>query len=368
MNDSIKIFIKLTVILVFLCRLGATGIEIKQDQKNLADNPINVQQLLQLYLTDKYSSGVGIVVGCLENGAISYFSAGKKYSNSDELVSEDTIFEIGSITKVFTTRVLMEMVQEGLIALDDPVENFLPFLRVPQKNGKKITLRHLATHTSGLPRLPSNLKIRNNQNPYADYTIERLYECINAYELIHEPGAHFKYSNLGMGLLGHVLSLITGKSYEKLIQERICNILSMPNTTITIPSEKNACFAHGHCMLKKVENWDIPVLAGAAALRSTAKDMMQFLKVQMDCCSSDLLQKTEAIDKSVPVSALGWMLSQKNDSTIIWHNGLTGGFSSFVGFNKQCKKGVIILANSSDSFCDKLGFYLLGASNSINCF
>ncbi len=138
--------------------------------------------------------------------------------------------------------------------------------------------------------------------------------------------------------------------------------------TSQLSSEKKTSFAHGHCMLKNVENWDIPVLAGAAALRSTAKDMMHFLKAQIDCCSSDLLQKTEAIDKSVPVSAIGWMLSQKNDSTIIWHNGLTGGFSSFIGFNKQYKKGVIILTNSSDSFCDKLGFFLLGASNAINCF
>ena len=126
-------------------------------------------------------------------------------------ISEDTIFEIGSITKIFTTLILMDMVANGEVVLDEPVETYLPSVKIPELNGKKITLRHLATHYSGLPSLPDNFNPKNPMNPYEDFTSEDLYHFLNHYNLKRAPGEQFEYSNVGLGLLGHILGKRAGQ-------------------------------------------------------------------------------------------------------------------------------------------------------------
>ena len=176
----------------------------------------------------------------------------------------DTIFEIGSATKVFTSLLLADMVQRGEVSLDDPVAKYLPpSVKMPERNGRSITLVDLATHTSGLPRLPSNLAPKDPGNPYADYSVEQLYEFLSSYQLTRDIGSKYEYSNLGGGLLGYVLARRAGKSYEDLVESRICAPLGMSNTRITLTPEMKARLAAGHnAALDKVENWDLPTLAG----------------------------------------------------------------------------------------------------------
>ncbi len=309
---------------------------------------------------------VGIVVGLVDSQGTYYFSRGFLSKTSARPVSEDTIFEIGSITKAFTGILLADRVEENLVALDDPVQKYLPSSsRVPSRGGKEITLRTLANHHSGLPRLPDNMDMGDPENPYADYTGADLLLFLAGYELPRDIGAAYEYSNLGMGLLGFALALRAGVSYEELVVDRICNPLAMKDTRITLSADQRARLAQGYVGDKPAKNWDFDALAGAGALRSSARDMLRFLTASTEpekTTLSDALQlayrdRTETGEANLFV-ALGWHISTKYETTIIWHNGQTGGYHSFCGLNPATKVGVVVLTNSSTDI-DDLGRHVL---------
>jgi len=159
----------------------------------------------------------------------------------------NTIFEVGSVTKVFTSLLLADMAQRGQVALTDPVAKYLPAgVKMPERNGRQISLEDLATHTSGLPRLPSNLSPKDAANPYADYSVEQLYQFLSGYQLTRDIGPQYEYSNLGGGLLGHVLARRAGMDYEKVVRSRICEPLGMRSTSITLSDDMKTRFAVGH--------------------------------------------------------------------------------------------------------------------------
>jgi CubicO group peptidase (beta-lactamase class C family) len=160
----------------------------------------------------------------------------------------DTVFEIGSVTKVFTSLLLMDMVQRGEIALTDPVSKFLPLIvKMPERNGKKITLADLSTQTSGLPSMPANMSPKDPvNNPYADHTVDQLYQFLSDFQLTRDIGSQYEYSNLGVGLLGHVLALRAGSSYGDLVRSRISKPLEMSSTSIALSPDMTARLAVGH--------------------------------------------------------------------------------------------------------------------------
>src|SRR5215470_11566316 len=161
---------------------------------------------------------MGLVAGRIDGGRRIAATYGRSGAANDRPLDADTVFEIGSITKVFTALLLAEMVGRGEVALDDPAAKFLPErVRMPEYQGVPITLLDLATYTSGLPRMPNNFAPKDPTNPYADYTADQLYDFLSGYKLAYTPGKHYEYANLGFGLLGHVLSLRAGKSSEELV-------------------------------------------------------------------------------------------------------------------------------------------------------
>ena len=171
---------------------------------------------------DQQKQAVGIVVGVIEPNGRRVVAYGNLANGDPRTVDGDTIFEIGSVTKVFTSLLLADMVNRKEVALDDPAAKYLPEnVRMPERNGKSITLLDLSTHTSGLPRLPGNLKPKDPRNPYADYSVDDLYQFLSGYTLPRDPGSEFEYSNLGAGLLGHLLARRAGTDYESLIRSRI---------------------------------------------------------------------------------------------------------------------------------------------------
>src|ERR1035438_3586515 len=170
---------------------------------------------------DNFHQGVGIVVGVIEPQGRRVVSYGSLDQGDPRPLNGDTIFEIGSVTKVFTSLVLADMVQRGEVSLADPAAKYLPVdVKVPVRGGPAITLVDLSTHTSGLPRLPNNMHPKDPANPYADYSVEQLYQFLSSYQLTRDPGSQIEYSNLGGGLLGHVLALRAGMSYEQLARPR----------------------------------------------------------------------------------------------------------------------------------------------------
>lgn len=313
----------------------------------------------------------GLAVGIINVDQKSILVSGVARKSNQQLLNENSIFEIGSVTKTITGILLAEMVLRGEVQLDDPIINYLPkTVKVPTYEGHHITLRHLVTHTSALPRLPSNLKPADVTNPYADYTVQNMYEFLSSYELLREIGTKAEYSNLGMGLLGHILALKANTSYEELVTERLLKPLGMTETTIIIPEAKRRHLTNGHDQLgKATSHWDLPTLAGAGALRSTVKDMTLYLSVNMEPEHSPLSNAIELshqiqseFDTTASLSiGLGWIIQRNKDSSMIWHNGGTGGYRSFIGFNKQKERGVVVLANSLDDV-DMLGINILNSN------
>ena len=324
---------------------------------------MNIQNLLQEYLKDNGTPGAAVAL--IDHGKIQFFYGGRM-SLEEKAVTEDTIFEIGSITKVFTTLALMDMVNKGVMRLDDPIEKYLPGVKLPELDGKKITLRHLATHTSGIPCMPDNFAPKDPANPYQDYTVECLYNYLESCILTKAPGDSFEYSNVGMGLLGHILSEYSEKGYEELVQSLITKPLNMPSTSISLVDEARGNFASGHHLQQAVNHWDLtPTFAGAGALRSNIKDMAHFLAVNMGSIASplsDAMQKChEKQFEAAPDTAfgLGWVLSKSNEANLIWHNGGTGGFRSYLGFNLKTQRGVVVLSNSTADWTDEFGLMIL---------
>jgi serine-type D-Ala-D-Ala carboxypeptidase/endopeptidase len=282
-----------------------------------------------------------------------------------------TLFEIGSITKVYTATLLADMVERGEVKLDDPVQKYLPEgVKMPLRGGQPVTLLELATHTSGLPRMPSNFAPRDPANPYADYTAKELYAYLAGLELPAVAAREAAYSNLGVGLLGHALARRAGRSYEELVRTRILSPLGMTSTAIALSPELRARLAPGHdAEGKPVRNWDLDVLAGAGGLRSTVDDQLRFLAANLDPPLAGTLGKalarvlvprrpTERPDTEV---ALGWHVTRRGSREIVAHNGGTGGYRSYVGFDRGARRAVVVLSASLKDI-DDLGLHLLDAT------
>ena len=321
---------------------------------------------------DNQRQGVGIVVGVVDSTGRRTISYGKFDAGDNRAVDGNTIFEIGSVTKVFTSLLLADMVQRGEVALTDPVAKYLPAgVKMPEHNGRQITLQDLATHTSGLPRLPSNLSPKDAANPYADYSVEQLYQFLAGYELTRDIGSQYEYSNLGGGLLGHALARRAGMDYEKLVRSRICDPLGMRSTSITLSDEMKTRFAAGHdATMQRASYWDLPTLAGAGALRSTANDMLTLVAANLGYVKTPLAPAmAEMLAVRRPTGApglevgLAWHILTRDGHEIVWHNGGTGGFRSFIGFERKTGVGVVLLSNAETSEgVDDIGQHLLNAN------
>ncbi len=311
-------------------------------------------------------TGVGIVVGVIDADGRRVVSDG--VLDDKKPLNGDTVFEIGSISKVFTSLLLADAVQRGEVALTDPVAKFLPAdVKVPERSGKKITLQDLATHTSGLPRLPGNLFPADAANPYADYTAKQLYEFLATYNLPRDIGSQYEYSNLGGGFLGHALARRAGTSYEALLRSRITAPLGLKSTTITLSDALKQRLALGHDESgKRVSNWDPGVLEGMYAIRSTANDLLEFLAAELGYTKTPLATAMAAqLAVRRPTGtpglaiALAWhILTTPSGQEIVWHNGATSGYRSFVGYDAKKRTGVVVLTNISASV-DDIGLQII---------
>jgi CubicO group peptidase (beta-lactamase class C family) len=313
---------------------------------------------LQSLLANRVDEGqkvVGIVVATIGPNERSIVPYGNVAKDQHATVNGDTVFEIGSITKVFTSLLLADMVVHGEVKLDTPVAQLLPAsVKVPQHNGKQITLLDLAMHVSGLPRMPPGYKPSDMENPFAGFDTNQLYAFLSGYKLTRDPGQQYEYSNLGVGLLGHALARKAGMSYGELLRIRVLDPLGMTSTSIVLGSDQKRRLASGYdgAMLP-AKNWDFDALAGAGALRSTANDLLTFLSANLEITKTPLtpafrLMQTvrHATDSPDMEIMMGWHVWKRYGVNIIWHNGVTGGYWSFIGFDPVTKLGAVVLSNS----------------------
>ncbi len=324
----------------------------------------DVEIMLRYLVEDGETPGVVLAL-IDEDGSTRVFHHGTAGEGEPPL-GPRSLFEIGSITKTFTGTLLADMVQRGEMAYDDPVQKYLPEgVTMPTWDGREITLVDLSTHHSGLPRLPDNFEPADPADPYADYSVEHLYEFLSSHELRREPGSEYEYSNLAAGLLGHVLELASGMSYEDLVRERILEPLDMDMTAITLEGELSEWMATGHDGSgQPVPHWNVLTLAGAGGLRSNAEDMLKYVSAHLVPPDSDLGRAFRAThEERVRVDddasrGLGWFIRDLGLRRAFLHGGGTAGFSTMVAFDPDLGVGMVFLANTGD-FDDDIGLDLL---------
>jgi serine-type D-Ala-D-Ala carboxypeptidase/endopeptidase len=309
-------------------------------------DPDEVKELL-VQLVDVEKRAPGIVVGMIaddpqERWVVGY---GRLSATDDRLPDGDTVFEIGSITKVFTGILLAQAVLNGEVKLDDPISMYLPEgVTAPEYEGKSITLFDLATHTAGLPREAINY----------NSTIDQMYAYLSGYRLTRAPGSAYEYSNYGFGLLGNLLVRVAGQAdYEALLLDRITRPLGMGSTRIELTPDMSSRLATPHqSYAVNSVSWNAPVFEGAGSIRSTANDMLTFLAANMGMTETELqpaLQLANIPQRSTggdEYIGFGWHLP-KSGKGIHGHNGQTSGYHSYLAWDPERKIGVVVLANAA---------------------
>jgi CubicO group peptidase (beta-lactamase class C family) len=306
----------------------------------------------------------------------SFFQGFAKTNNPP---SKTSIYEIGSITKLFTAALLQSLVDDGTLSLTNTLPELLPAAVPLPLDCRGITLEQLATHTAGLPRMPDKMleSARDPLNPYAAYGTNELYAALKELKLQSAPGAKMAYSNFGYGLLGHLLELKTGTNYASLLRSRILDPLGLNSTWINLPAELKPNLVQGHDGKgSEVPHWDFDALAPAGALKSTAEDLVRFSRANLDPDKPlhRIFSETHKIRFMGFGGAvgLGWhMIKTLEGPKFLWHNGGTGGFVAFIGLDQKHGNSIIILSNSGDSMeldasVDKMGIELLKLGSKIS--
>ena len=308
---------------------------------------------------------VGLSIGVIHHGVMHTYNYGETVAGNNQLPEVNSIYEIGSITKTFTATLLAYYANEGKLKLTDPITNYLPDSVAANKELQGITLKMLSNHTSGLSRLPDNFEFHSSDpyDPYKDYTKKHLYEYLKTCKLNSMPGENYAYSNFGIGLLGSILEQVSGKTFEEMVKEVICNPLGMRNTGqhLTAAQRQNFVTVYNEDG-KATSPWTFQVLAACGALKSTLEDMLLYLKANMNQAPSALSQAiwlTHKItyDKDIKLG-LGWHMIVVNGVEYYFHDGATYGCSSFLAFDIEKKLGIVVLSNSGISTND-LGVNLI---------
>jgi CubicO group peptidase (beta-lactamase class C family) len=364
-------------------RIGASPAAVSQSRE--ADSPL--AELVTRHVEREFQQRghIGLVVGVVSKDQAVLLGFGSQRLGDSLRPTADTVFEIGSISKAFTGILLARLVESGEVELDDRIGELLPEGWTLSEAAREVTLRHLTTHTSGFPRLPANLLGFTNVfrhlfggDPYRSYSEEQFREALAAVELEFEPGTAREYSNFAVGLLGYVLATQNRTDYETLLTSGICKPLGMHQTVITNDQWHDEHLAPGYRGTLKIgpamlalgsSQWELPNhLAGAGAIRSTGRDMLRFLKANMGLIHTPIdaaiRRSHQELYKERPDMAMGmnWIRSI-GDSTaqpILWHNGGTGGYTSYLGFTEDRQFGVVVLSNTSNSV-DDLGEGILEA-------
>ncbi len=302
----------------------------------------------------------GAVIGLYDSGKLEIYGFGKGPGGAPP--NGHTLFEIGSVTKVYTGLLLADSVQRRVVSLDQPVSELLPpGVTMPTRDHIAITLKHLALHSSGLPRLPPTIAARATApDPYAHYGEDALYEDLLHTELEHDPGEVVLYSNYGAGVLGFVLGRKLGHGYTTALASRVLGPLGLHDTFFTVPPAAQARFATGtNDDLQPAAHWTFDALAGAGALISTARDQLALIDDELDAAAGSKqtlrgamrLTQEEQLQGVSENEGLGWQIDTRGR---YWHNGSTGGFHAFVGFDPKLRQGVVILTSTAVSVVDRL--------------
>lgn len=325
--------------------------------KTAMDNPLatdldkKVEDIIQPFMFE--SKSVGLSVGILKDGKQYFYNYGETVKGNQQLPSNKNLYEIGSVTKTFTGILLAKAVTEGKLKLTDPVNKYLP------KNaawliydGDTAKLVHLSNHTSGLPPLPDNFEMTNEVNPYKDYDEAKLLAYLKTAKLQRKPGTKHEYSNLGVGLLGYILSKTYKMPFEEMVTKFIASNAGMTDTREFLQQKDSALFMQGYnAALEKQSQWDLGALTAAGSLRSNTSDMLKYAALNVETADPVLrkaitLSHTPTFTDGQQKICLNWFVQNWGWGNILFHGGATGGYRSFLAINPVTKNAVVILCNS----------------------
>jgi CubicO group peptidase (beta-lactamase class C family) len=366
-----------------LLGIWSTNVSIRYERKPVAEwcdgRAPGLEPLIRKHCVPFVSQGksIGLAVALVSPTNATIMTFGRPAISSPTPTRADTFFELGSITKTFTAITFARQIEHGAVRLEQPVQELLPAGVELPPDARGITLRHLTTHTSGFPRMPAGWSplpgiemILLGSDPYAGYTAADLLADVRVVKLASKPGTQASYSNFGMTLLGFLLSTNAGSSYEALVKREVCLPLGMTDTTLTLDPSQALRAAQGY---RAVLRWGPLVIAlrsapwfkgndlgGAGALRSTASDMLRYLQANMhpegQPLEHALRESHQVLFKEDDHTSYGmnWIHSESErlKRELIWHNGGTGGFRSFLGFTADGRLGVLVLSNSSEGVDD----------------
>lgn len=314
----------------------------------------------------------GMAVSIIDNDSTYFFSYGETKKGNDTPPALNDIWEIGSVSKVMTASLLSILVEEGVVSYDDPADKFLEELTL-ERNGIKITLENLVSHTAGLPKLPLNFGRResNFKDPYAAYSEEHLITFLKSFnfDLVKEE---YQYSHVGYALLSVILERVTQKPFEALVNEKLLEPLGMKDTRIVLPEEASDRFVQGYSLLGQPANlWNFQVFGGAIGYKSTIQDLLKLLNM---CLKDDHLDMRKMIEGTFEEQATtkiqkvkmarGWHIFQprKNFYNVYAHSGVTDGFRTYIGFVEETHTAVAIITNS-EATTEGIGAIILQVIN-----
>jgi CubicO group peptidase (beta-lactamase class C family) len=311
-----------------------------------------------------YHDTVGLIVGVIDPTGRAFYARGPARVGNDDPVDGNTIFEIGAVTKTFTGLLLTDMAHRGQLALSDPAEKYTP--GVPRHGAKPITLLDLATHTSGLPRMPPNTAASDLNNPNADLSVQQFLDSLARYELTRDAGQGYEYSNAGYDLLGLIEEKAGGAAFGELLKSRVLTPLRMDHTWFGTPAADKDLLANGYdAHLRPAPRSDPPTLPGADGMRSTANDLLDLLGAALGLTTTPLapaladMVRTERPTQYAELkAAIGWHVANLHGVEMIWENGQTAGFRAFIGYAPKARAGVVVLSNAANTI-DDIGAHIL---------
>ncbi len=366
------------MVLLFLVNCGNSRVEVGTDGQNgharaVVESLITRKQaqLIEAASAD-FPDNTQLAIALIENGAPTFYGIKRENGTLVPCTNEQSVFEIGSISKVFTASLLAHFVVKQKLALNQPINDPI---KLPLRGNVKITFQQLANHTAGLPRMPSNAGPDGFEtlNPYKEYDAEKLKHYLSRQlGLIREPGTGFAYSNLGGGLLGYVLSQVHATSYEQLLQTAVFAPYGMSSSTTDRKAIEHRLVRGLGPNGNEVPNWDLNVLVGAGGILSSVSDLSKFALAHFDASDQVLAltrKPTFTIKPGQLEIGLGWFIRKAPGEAGVWHNGGTGGYRSCMFVDPARRKGVIVLSNVStfheyaanlDQLCDQLMTTLTG--------
>lgn len=342
-----RLFIILSIFLITTQLYAKTG-GCENDPINALNNyPKRTSELIFL-LTKNLPDNTQLSIAIIQDGKTNYYGIIKSNDTIKSINNQNKVFEIGSITKVFTSTVLASLVEDERIKLTDPINPYFPFTF---NNNTIITFKELANHTSGLSRLPDNLDLSNEANPYKSYGKSQLEEYLkNLLRVEKGTTKTFLYSNIGTGILGYTLGLAEKTSFQELLQSLVFDKYKMNNSYTSSCDLDNKLVKGLNPEGKIASNWDWDVLIGAGGVLSTTEDLVKFATAQFNTNNVELAltrTPTFTVNENMKIG-LGWhILKSQNDEDLFWHNGGTGGYTSSITINIDKKTAVIILSNLS---------------------